>query len=44
MDTNNIKVAGITVERIYQVISADYEEKLEVWMETLADSYNNPQR
>ena len=44
MDTNNIRVAGITLEKIYQVISADYVDKIEVWMETLAASYNNPQR
>ena len=44
MDTNNITVAGITVEKIYRVISADYVDKIEVWMETLAASYNNPQR
>lgn len=36
MDLNDIKVAGITMEQIVQVISADYEDKLEVWVETFA--------
>lgn len=44
MDTNDIKVAGITVEQIFQVISADYEEKIDVWLENIVYSYNNPQR
>lgn len=44
MDTNNIKVAGITVEKIFQVISTDYEEIIDVWMEKVVSSYNNPQR
>lgn len=29
MDRNNIKIAGITSEQIYQVISADFEENIE---------------
>lgn len=36
MDLNDIKVAGITMEQIVRVISADYEDKLEVWVETFA--------
>ena len=29
MDRNNIKIAGITSEQIYQAISADFEEDIE---------------
>lgn len=36
MDTNHMTVAGITSEKIYEVISADYEEVLETWAEALA--------
>lgn len=36
MDTNGITVAGITTEKIYEVISADYEEVLETWVEAIA--------
>ena len=32
MDTNDIKVAGITTEKIFEVISADYEEIIETWV------------
>jgi len=42
MDKNDIKVAGITTEQIFQAISADYDEKIEEWVEAV--SYNLPQR
>jgi len=42
MDKNGFSVAGITTEQIFQAISADYEEKIEEWVEAL--SYNVPQR
>lgn len=42
MDKNGIKVAGITTEQIFQAISADYDEKIEEWVEAV--SYNLPQR
>lgn len=32
MDSNGMKVAGITAERIFQAISADYEDVLEQWV------------
>lgn len=42
MDKSGMKVAGITTEEIFRAISADYEEKIEEWVEAL--SYNVPQR
>ena len=42
MDKSGIKLAGITTEEIFQAISADYDEKIEEWVE--AFSYNLPQR
>lgn len=36
MDKNDMTVAGITSEKIYEVISADYEEVLETWVEGLS--------
>lgn len=48
MDVKNIKIGGITPEKIYGMIAADYEETLEEWVETLSReneaSYNSPQR
>ncbi len=38
MDVNGIAVAGITSEKIYEVISADYEEVLETWVEAISSS------
>lgn len=32
MDTNGMKVAGITTEKIFEVISADYEDMIETWV------------
>ncbi len=42
MDKNGIKVAGITTKEIFQAISADYDQKVEEWLE--AFSYQTPQR
>ena len=36
MDKNGLDVAGITTEKIYEMISADYEEKIEEWGETMS--------
>ena len=33
MDMNGIEMAGITAEKIFQAISADYEEVLDSWTE-----------
>ncbi len=42
MDNSGTKLAGITTEEIFRAISADYDEKIEEWVEAL--SYNLPQR
>ncbi|MCI8529130.1 MAG: hypothetical protein HFH82_08285 [Lachnospiraceae bacterium] len=42
MDKSGIKVAGITTEEIFRAISADYDDKIEEWVEAI--SYNLPQR
>lgn len=31
MDMNDIELAGVTAEKIFQAISADYEEVIETW-------------
>lgn len=33
MDMDGIEMAGITAEKIFQAISADYEEVIETWAE-----------
>lgn len=38
MDSNKTSLGGLTAEKIYQIISADYEEKLEAWVETLSQA------
>ena len=38
MDVNGIAVAGITTEKIYEVISADYGEVLETWVEAISSN------
>ena len=38
MDTNGMTIAGITSEKIYEVISADYEEVLETWVEAISSN------
>jgi len=40
MDRNGLEMAGITTEKIYQAISADYEEKIDEWAENFAASYS----
>ena len=32
------ELAGITAEKIYEVISADYEEVLETWVEAISSN------
>ncbi len=41
IDTNGTSILGITAEKVYQIISADYEDKIEEWVETLSDSKTN---
>ncbi|MCI9436463.1 MAG: hypothetical protein HFH85_04715 [Lachnospiraceae bacterium] len=36
MDRNGTEVAGISSEKIFQMISADYEEVIETWVETIS--------
>lgn len=36
MDRNQMEVAGITSEKIFEAIAADYEEVVESWVETFA--------
>lgn len=36
MDRNGSEVAGITAEKIFQMISADYEEVIETWAESIS--------
>ena len=36
MDVNGISVAGITAERIFQAISADFQETIETWATELS--------
>lgn len=36
IDTNGTSLWGITAEKVYQIISADYEDKIEEWVETLS--------
>lgn len=40
MDRNDMAVAGITPEKVYEVISEDYGDIIETWVETLADGGN----
>ncbi len=39
MDKNDMKVAGIAAEQVFQAISADYEEALEAWVETASQAH-----
>ena len=43
LDKTNLSIAGITAEKIQTVISADYEQTLDVWIQKLF-SYNSPSR
>lgn len=36
IDTNGTSLWGITSEKVYQIISEDYEDKIEEWVETLS--------
>lgn len=36
MDKNDIDVAGISSEKIFEMISADYESKIEEWVEAMS--------
>lgn len=36
IDTNGTSLFGITAEKVYQIISEDYEDKIEEWVETLS--------
>ena len=36
MDVNDINVAGITAEKVFQAISADFQETIETWATELS--------
>ncbi len=38
IDSNGTSLGGLTAEKIYQIISADYEDKIEEWVETLSQA------
>lgn len=38
MDVNEIQIAGITTDTILEVISVDYESRIDQWMETFSGS------
>lgn len=48
MDIKDVKIGGLTSEKIYGMIAADYEDTLEKWVETLSQgneaSHSSPQR
>lgn len=41
MDRSHTAIGGITSEKLFGMISADYEDKIEDWVETLSDSTQN---
>ena len=41
MDRSHTSIGGITSEKLYGMISADYEEKIEEWVETMSNSTQN---
>lgn len=41
MDRSHVAIGGITSEKLYGMISADYEEKIEDWVEALSNSTQN---
>lgn len=41
MDRSHITIGGITTEKLYGMISADYEEKIEDWVEAMSNSTQN---
>lgn len=36
MDRNGMNIAGITPDKIYEMISVDYEDKIQTWIETMS--------
>lgn len=36
IDTNGTSLWGLTAEKVYQIISADYEDKIDEWVEALS--------
>lgn len=36
MDVKQIEIGGLTTEKLYGMIAADYEEKLEEWVEAMS--------
>ena len=41
MDRSHTAIGGINSEKLYGMISADYEEKIEEWVETMSNSTQN---
>ncbi len=41
MDRSHVAIGGISSEKLYGMISADYEEKIEDWVEALSNSTQN---
>ncbi len=41
MDRSHTAIGGITSEKLYGMISADYEEKMEEWVEAMSGSVQN---
>ena len=41
MDRSHVAIGGITSEKLYGMISADYEEIIEAWVEALSNSTQN---
>lgn len=44
MDRSQTAIGGLTSEKLYRVISADYEEKIEDWVETLSNGSQKPSK
>ncbi|MCM1027140.1 MAG: hypothetical protein NC432_11940 [Roseburia sp.] len=38
MDINDVRIAGITADTVMEAISADYESRIDQWIETLSDT------
>lgn len=38
MDVNEIRIGGITAQKVMEVIAVDYEEKIDEWVEALSRS------
>ncbi len=41
MDRSHVAIGGITTDKLFGMISADYEEKLEDWVEAMSNSTKN---